>query len=276
MIVHVVRAFENVDVHHVEGNIDPLRDVETIEIELAMADIGSVEKRLALVQGKMKAGKTKEMEYEEAALKRIFEVLEKGHMANTVELSDDEEKTLKDFALLTRKPILYVVNVDETTAGDPNWKSPLGPDRLALPLSIKVESEIMEMPIEEQKEFLDALGLTLSGLDRMIQKCYMLLDLVTFITVGPKECRAWTVKGQKAPQAAGVIHTDFERRLFVQRLSIGKILLILVNRAQKKKESFASKEGLYDPRRGYMSFSRWYKNESFKFVFHFTISRAVI
>ncbi len=212
MIVHVVRAFENVDVHHVEGNIDPLRDVETIEIELAMADIGSVEKRLALVQGKMKAGKTKEMEYEEAALKRIFEALEKGHMANTVELSDDEEKTLKDFALLTRKPILYVVNVDEATAGDQNWVSPLGPTRLALPLSIKVESEIMEMPAEEQKEFLDALGLKLSGLDRMIQKCYQLLDLVTFITVGPKECHAWTVRrGTKAPQAAGVIHTDFEK-----------------------------------------------------------------
>ncbi|OGL76541.1 redox-regulated ATPase YchF, partial [Candidatus Uhrbacteria bacterium RIFCSPHIGHO2_12_FULL_47_12] len=212
MIVHVVRAFENSDVHHVEGNIDPLRDVETIEIELAMADIGSVEKRLALVQGKMKAGKTKEMEYEEAALKRIFEVLEKGHMANTVELSDDEEKTLKDFALLTRKPILYVVNVDEATAGDQNWISPLGPGRLALPLSIKVESEIMEMPAEEQKEFLDALGLKLSGLDRMIQKCYQLLDLITFVTVGPKECHAWTVKkGTKAPQAAGVIHTDFEK-----------------------------------------------------------------
>lgn len=212
MIVHVVRAFENTDVHHVEGNIDPLRDVETIEIELAMADIGSVEKRLALVQGKMKAGKTKEMEYEEAALKRIFDVLEKGHMANTVELSDDEEKTLKDFALLTRKPILYVVNVDEQTAGDPNWVSPLGTNRLALPLSIKVESEIMEMPPEEQKEFLDALGLKLSGLDRMIQKCYQLLDLITFVTVGPKECHAWTVKkGTKAPQAAGVIHTDFEK-----------------------------------------------------------------
>lgn len=212
MIVHVVRAFEDSNVHHVEGTINPLRDVETIEIELAMADIGSVEKRFALVQGKMKAGRTKELEVEEEALKKIFAVLEQGKMANIVELSEDEEKTLKDFALLTRKPILYVVNVDEEAAGDQNWKSPLGSGRLALPLSIKVESEIMEMPPEEQKEFLHALGLKLSGLDRMIQKCYELLDLVTFLTSGPKETRAWTVKnGTKAPRAAGVIHTDFEK-----------------------------------------------------------------
>jgi GTP-binding protein YchF len=212
MIIHVVRNFEDTNVHHVEGTIDPLRVVELIEIELAMADIGSVEKRLALVQGKMKAGKTKEMEYEETALKKIFEVLEQGKMANVVELTEDEDKTLKDFPMLTRKPILYVVNVDESAASDANWKSPLGPDRLALPLSIKVESEIMEMPPEEQKEFLEALGLKLSGLDRLIQKCYQLLELITFMTVGPKECRAWTVKkGTKAPQAAGVIHTDFEK-----------------------------------------------------------------
>jgi GTP-binding protein YchF len=212
MIIHVVRDFVDTNVHHVEGTIDPLRDVELIEIELAMADIGSVEKRLSLLQGKMRAGKTKEMEYEEAALKKIFTVLEQGKMANTVELTEDEEKTLKDFPMLTRKPILYVVNVDEAAAGDQNWKSPLGTDRLTLPLSIKVESEIMEMSPEEQKEFLDALGLKLSGLDRLIVDCYKLLNLVTFMTVGPKECRAWTVrKGTKAPQAAGVIHTDFEK-----------------------------------------------------------------
>ncbi|MEK7451785.1 MAG: DUF933 domain-containing protein, partial [Patescibacteria group bacterium] len=139
----------------------------------------------------------------------------------------------------TRKPILYVVNVDETTAGDPNWKSPLGPDRLALPLSIKVESEIMEMPIEEQKEFLDALGLTLSGLDRMIQKCYMLLDLVTFITVGPKECRAWTVKkGTKAPQAAGVIHTDFEKAFIRAEIIYWKDLVDLGESGAKEKGKF--------------------------------------
>lgn len=212
MIVHVVRAFEDVNVHHVETTIDPLRDVETIEIELAMADIGSVEKRLSLVEGKMKAGKTKELELEESALKKLFASLELGKMANSVELTEEEEKTLSDFALLTRKPILYVVNVDEKTAGDQNWVSPLGPDRMALPLSIKVESEIMEMSPEEQKEFLDALGLKLSGLDRLIVKCYELLDLITFLTSGPKESRAWTIKkGTKAPQAAGVIHTDFEK-----------------------------------------------------------------
>ncbi len=239
MIVHVVRSFEDPNVHHVDGNINPLRDVETIEIELAMADIGSVEKRLALVQGKMKAGKTKEMEYEESALKKIFDVLEQGKMANIVELTDDEEKTLKDFALLTRKPILYVVNVDEASAADPNWKSPLGPERMTLPLSIKVESEIMEMSKEDQVMFLEELGLKLSGLDRLIVDCYTLLELITFVTVGPKECHAWTVKkGTKAPQAAGVIHTDFEKAFIRAEIINWKDLVELGESGAKEKGKF--------------------------------------
>ncbi|TAL49722.1 redox-regulated ATPase YchF [Patescibacteria group bacterium] len=220
MIVHVVRAFEDTNVHHVEGNIDPARDVETIEIELAMADIGSVEKRLDTVRGKMKAGKTKELELEESALAKWFAALEQGKMVNSVELADDERAAVREVSLLTNKPILYVVNVDEeffkaaSAASDSNGaKAPVNfGDRLVLALSIKVESEIVEMSPEDQTVFFEELGLKQSGLDRLIAKCYELLNLITFLTTGEQETRAWTItRGTKAPQAAGVIHTDFEK-----------------------------------------------------------------
>jgi len=212
MIVHVVRAFADGDVHHVDGGVDPARDVETIEIELAMADLDVVQKRQTNVTGKMRAGRTKELEREDALLARLFAALEQGKMANTVAVEDEDLPLLKQLNLLTAKPILYVVNVDEASAADPAWQSPLGPDRLALPLSVKVESEIMQMEPAEQVEFLAALGLKQSGLDRMIAKAYELLGLLTYFTSGEKETRAWTIpRGTKAPQAAGVIHTDFEK-----------------------------------------------------------------
>lgn len=212
MIVHVVRAFADPNVIHVEGGVDPVRDVEVIEIELAMADIDIVQKRLVNVTGKLRAGKTKELEREEALLGRLLAAVSAGKMASTVAVEDEDAPLLKQLNLLTAKPILYVVNVDEASASDLNWKSPLGPDRLALPLSVKVESEIMEMAPAEQKEFLSALGLTQSGLDRLIAKSFELLGLMTFFTSGEKETRAWTIPvGCKAPQAAGVIHTDFEK-----------------------------------------------------------------
>ncbi|MFA6132145.1 MAG: redox-regulated ATPase YchF [Patescibacteria group bacterium] len=212
MIAHVVRAFKDPNVHHVSGDVDPIRDVEIIELELAMADLDVVQKRLHSLQGELKAGKTKEKEEEASALEKINLAIQAGKQARLVELSEDEQKAIKGMQLLTLKPVLYVINVDEASAADPNWQSPLGPDRLALPLSVKIESEIMEMPAEEQKTFLESLGLSRSGLDRMILKCYELLDLITFLTSGEKESRAWTIKkGTKAPQAAGVIHTDFEK-----------------------------------------------------------------
>lgn len=212
MIAHVVRAFKDPNVHHVSGDVDPMRDVEIIELELAMADLEVVQKRVSNLQGKMKTGKTKELEEEESALNKISAAIQTGKPARLVELSEEEQKAIKGLELLTLKPVLYIINVDETTAADPNWKSPFGPERLALPLSVKIESEIMEMPVEEQKTFLESLGLNQSGLDRMILKCYELLDLITFLTSGEKESRAWTIKkGTKAPQAAGIIHTDFEK-----------------------------------------------------------------
>ena len=149
---------------------------------------------------------------EECGLSKWFALLEQGKMAHEAQLTEDEAKTVKDVALLTNKPILYVVNVDEQTAANTNWKSPLGAGRLALPVSIKMESEIVEMPAEDQQLFLEELGLKQSGLDRLIAKCYELLNLITYFTTGEKETRAWTIeRGTKAPQAAGVIHTDFEK-----------------------------------------------------------------
>ncbi len=212
MVAHVVRGFSDPNVVHVSGDVDPARDVEIIEMELALSDMESVQKRLDGVRGKMKSGKTKDSEAEESALAKILSALEQGKMANSVELTEDEETAIKDMPLLSRKPVLYVVNVDEADAANANWTSPLGPNRLALPISVKIESELVDMSKEDAQVFMHELGLKQSGLDRMIGKCYELLGLITYFTSGEKETRAWTVNvGAKAPQAAGVIHTDFEK-----------------------------------------------------------------
>ncbi|MEK7105362.1 MAG: redox-regulated ATPase YchF [Patescibacteria group bacterium] len=212
MIAHVVRSFADPNVTHVDGSVDATRDVETIEIELATADLDTVKKYLETVRSKMKAGKTKEIEKEFALLERLETTLGTGTMASTVEMDEEEKKMIKSLSLLTMKPILYIVNVDETSAADKNWTSPLGANRLAIPLSVKIESELVELPKEEAQTFMAELGLDESGLDRVIKKCYELLNLITYFTSGEKESRAWTItKGTKAPQAAGVIHTDFEK-----------------------------------------------------------------
>ncbi|MFC1788032.1 redox-regulated ATPase YchF [Patescibacteria group bacterium] len=221
MIVHMVRAFEDSNVHHVDGSIDPMRDVEIIELELAMSDIETVKKHLEHVRVKMKSGRTKGLDREESALVKYHDVLNAGKMAVTADLSEDEFEAVSHLQLLTNKPILYVLNVDEgaTTESDQTVTIPLskgelggGSDRLVLPISVKVESEIAEMSPEDQKVFLDELGLKQSGLDRLITTSYELLDLITFLTSGEKESRAWTIKrGTKAPQAAGKIHGDFEK-----------------------------------------------------------------
>ncbi len=212
MIAHVVRAFINDDITHVDGSVDPVRDVEVIETELAMADLSTVEKLFDGVKNKMKGGKATELAPQAAALEKWFAALSAGKMAATVDLTDEEQESVQDIRLLTNKPILYIVNVDEEAAVDANWKSPLGPDRLVVPISVKIEAELAGMSPEEAKEMLSALGLKESGLDKVIRECYRLLNLVTYLTTGEAETRAWTIKqGTKAPQAAGVIHTDFEK-----------------------------------------------------------------
>lgn len=212
MIVHVVRAFPDPNVIHVDGSIDPKRDVEIIELELAMADLATVEKMLAGVQGKMKAGKNADLAFQASALEKLQTALVKGELARSVEFTDDEAMFTKTMSLMTAKPILYVVNVDENDATNPDWVSPLGPSRMAIPISVKIEAEIAGLSGDDAKAFLADLGLKESGLDRVIRECYTLLELMTYFTTGEVETRAWTVDvGTKAPQAAGVIHTDFEK-----------------------------------------------------------------
>lgn len=212
MIAHVVRAFVDDNVTHVDGSVDAARDVEVIELELAMADLVGVEKMLDGVRSKMKAGKNADLAMQASALEKLHAALLAGKLARTVEFESDEAEFVRGLQLLTSKPILYIVNVDEATATDPNWMSPLGPDRLAMPISVKIEAELAGLPAEDAKTFLAELGMQQSGLDRVIVKCYELLNLITFITTGEKETRAWTIEaGMKAPQAAGKIHTDFEK-----------------------------------------------------------------
>ena len=212
MIAHVVRDFKNDDIVHVDGSIDAKRDVEVIELELCMADYATVEKLLSGVETKMKGGKNTDLAPQASALKKWFDALQKGQMAISVELTDEEREGVATIQLLTNKPILYVVNVNEEDANNPDWVSPLGPDRLAVPISVKIEAELAGLPENEAKDMLEALGMKESGLDKVIGKCYELLELITYLTTGEKETRAWTIKrGMKAPQAAGVIHTDFEK-----------------------------------------------------------------
>lgn len=212
MIAHVVRQFTNDDITHVDGSVDPVRDVEVIELELAMADLATVEKLFDAVQGKMKAGKNPDLVSQASALEKWVAALSAGKLARSVELTDDEREAVKGVQLMTAKPILYVVNVDEVAATDAQWVSPLGPDRLAIPISVKIEAELAGMAPEDAKTMLAELGMGTSGLDKVIRKCYELLHLMTYFTTGEKETRAWTIPvGTKAPQAAAVIHTDFEK-----------------------------------------------------------------
>lgn len=212
MIAHVVRSFSG-DITHVDGSVDPLRDVEVIELELMMADLATVEKRLSAIERKAEATKDKVLVKQVSGLKKYQQALEASQLANTVELTEEEKEVLRDMQLLTTKKILYIVNVDEDDAKDPNWVSPLGDERVAIPISVKIESELATLEKEEAELFMEELGMQESGLDRVIRHAYDKLGLITYLTTGPQETRAWTVKkGATAPQAAGVIHTDFEKK----------------------------------------------------------------
>ena len=216
-IAHVLRCFEDGDVTHVEGRVDPIADAETIETELMIADLESVEKRLANLSRKLKGG-DKEAVEQERLLKAAQVALENGQPARTVQVADDERKAWNMLQLLTAKPVLFVCNVAEDEAGTGNAYS----DAVAkmaeaqgaghVVISARIEEEISQLPADEQEMFLSEMGLDEAGLDRLIRAGYDLLGLQTYFTVGPKEARAWTIrKGTLAPQAAGVIHGDFER-----------------------------------------------------------------
>ena len=216
-IAHVVRCFEDGDITHVEGKIDPLADIETIETELMLADLDSLEKRIVPLEKKAKSG-DKDSKEQVDIMSRCLALLREGRPARLVERSTEEERTFRMLTLLTAKPVLYVCNVEEASAHDGNAFSARVMDYAkkegakAVVVSAQIESEIAVMEAADQKDYLDAVGLDEPGLNRVIRAGYELLDLVTYFTVGPKEARAWTIsKGTKGPAAAGVIHTDFEK-----------------------------------------------------------------
>ena len=208
-ICQVVRAFEDANVIHVANRIDPFEDRDIINLELVLADLTTVSKRLGKVEKDCKSGDKKIMAYRDL-LANIKSQLEQEIPVRDMTLSDEELFSIKDLALITAKPMLYVVNVKEGQVLDEAFKNKFGGQ--VIELNIKLENEIASLPADEQSEYLEALGLKLSGLDRLIQSSYQLLDLSSFFTTGPDETRAWTIKkNTKAPQAAGVIHTDFEK-----------------------------------------------------------------
>ena len=219
-IAHVVRCFKDDDVTHVEGRIDPTADIETIETELMLADLDSLEKRVDNLEKKAKGSGEDAKEAKEALslIKRALVLLKDGKPARFVERKPEEEKLFHQLGLLTSLPVLYVCNVEEASAANGNELSQKVEARAkeegaaCVVISAKIESEVAALPAEEREMFLADLGLKETGLDRLIRAGYDLLHLVTYFTAGPKEARAWTItKGTKGPQAAGVIHTDFER-----------------------------------------------------------------
>jgi ferrous iron transport protein B len=217
-IVEVVRCFEDSNVVHVDGSVNPIRDIETINLELIFADIETVNKRLDKARKNLKADKKYQEEID--LLEKILKVLEDGKSARTIDFNEDEQGLVKDMFLLTTKPILYIANVseeqldnaenDELVKQVKGYAS--GEKAEVIPLCVKIEEELSGLEDEDKKEMLEALGLEESGLDKVIKRSYDLLGLMSFLTAGEPEVRAWTIKkGTKAPQAAGKIHSDIER-----------------------------------------------------------------
>jgi ribosome-binding ATPase len=219
-IAHVVRCFEDSEVTHVEGRVDPVADIETVETELMLADLESLERRVDALERKARGADKDAKEAKETLtlVERALSLLREGKPARLIERKPEEEKAFHMLGLLTVLPVLYVCNVDEVSAAAGNDYARRVEHRAkkegaaAIVISAKIEAEIAVLSRDEREDYLAAIGLKKAGLDRLIGAGYALLDLVTFFTAGPKEARAWTVtRGTKAPQAAGVIHTDFER-----------------------------------------------------------------
>ncbi len=242
-IIHVLRCFEDDNVTHVEGGIDPVRDAETVETELMLADLESLEKRVTPLTKKAR-GNDKDAAAQLAMVERVLAVLGEGSPARTLEIVGDDVKTFDMLQLLSGKPVLYVCNVEEDAAGEGNALSAKVAEMAArqgaisVDISARIEEEISALSdVAERQEFLDAIGLSETGLARVIRAGYELLHLITFFTVGPKEARAWTVSaGSKAPQAAGVIHTDFEKG-FIKAETIAYDDFISCNGEQGAKEA---------------------------------------
>lgn len=217
-IVHVVRCFEDENVVHVDGSVDPVRDMETINLELVFADLETVEKRIERNKKLQKSG-DKKLLSEAALLERMKAHLESGKPVRTLTEDAEEQALIRQMFLLTSKPVIYVANIAEDDIGAaPNayvkalYAGAAAEGAEAVTICARIEEEIAELPAEEKAAFLAEMGIPQSGLDQLVKACYRLLGLISFLTAGPKEVRAWTIqRGDRAPQAAGRIHTDFER-----------------------------------------------------------------
>lgn len=241
-IIHVLRCFEDDDITHVDGRVDPVADAEVIETELMLADLESIDKRLLNLVRKIKGGDKDSVEQNDL-LKRAKDAIENDRPARTVEVSEDEQKSWNMLQLLSAKPVLYVCNVEEENAASGNAHSVAvakmaeAQGAASVVISAAIEEEISQLDDEESSMFLEEMGLSEPGLDRLIKAGYTLLQLETYFTVGPKEARAWTIhKGTKAPQAAGVIHGDFERG-FIRGETIAYADFIEFNGEQGAKEA---------------------------------------
>lgn len=219
-VIQVVRCFDDDNIVHVEGSVDPIRDIETIQIELALADLASAEKRRDKATRAAKSGGDKDAKRELELLDKIQPVLEEGRPARAADLTDDERAIVKTWFFLSTKPTIYAANVDEATLADPESneyvKAVIAHAKTenadVVPICAKLEAELVALSPEERDEYLKDLGLSSSGVDKLIKAAYHMLGLMSFLTAGEKEVRAWTIPiGTKAPQAAGEIHTDIER-----------------------------------------------------------------
>ncbi len=217
-ILEVVRCFDNSNIVHVDGSVDPIRDIETINLELIFADLETIEKRLERAKKLLKGDKKYQFEID--TLEKVKEVLNSGKCARTISYTDEEKEVLKESFLLTLKPVLYVANISENELGKENSNENVlkvqeyarNEKAEVIPLCVKIEEELSILEKDEKKEMLNVLGLKESGLDKLIKASYRLLGLISFLTAGEPEVRAWTIKnGTKAPEAAGKIHSDIER-----------------------------------------------------------------
>lgn len=251
-IVHVVRCFEDDNIIHVEGNIDPLRDMETINLELIFADMDTVQKRGDKARKLLKTGEKKYAAEADLADKMLAH-FEKGLPARSFDASEDEQETLRQWFLLTTKPVIYALNIAEDDVSKapsdiPNVEKVQAvateEGAQTLLISAAIEQEIASMDREEREQFLQELGIGISGLDRLVQHCYSLLGLISFLTAGEDECRAWTItKGTKAPQAAGKIHTDFEKGFIRAEIVAFDSLISLGSMAACREKGLVRSEG---------------------------------
>ncbi len=249
-ICEVVRCFEDSNVVHVDGNVDPIRDIETINLELIFADIETVNKRLDKARKNLKADKKYQEEIN--LLEKIKENLENGISARAIDFSEEEEELVKEMFLLTTKPILYIANVSEEQLEDlekdemvKKVKDYAAKEKAeVIPLCVKIEEELSGLEEGDKKEMLEALGLEESGLDKVIKKSYDLLGLMSFLTAGEPEVRAWTIKkGTKAPQAAGKIHSDIERGFIKADVVSYSDLMKVGSMANAKEKGLVRSEG---------------------------------